>query len=300
MNYTTKKTLIGIAIVTALALVGVVVWLMLDRQRMADENTKLALQNNDMKQVAEQSKQDMLDDYAQTDLQYGELMKQISNDSLIAQLTREQLRARQLEEELKKVSSDNAAEISRLRRELKTVREVLKTYIRQVDSLNQVNQSLRNENFRLTGELEETSRQNQNLQEQTRTQAEQLNIAAQLRVSGISMIAENKRGRQTEKIKKCENLRVSFTLLPNVTAQSGMRTIYVRIQTPTGAILTAGTFNYENRQLEYSMKKTVEYGGEETPVTTYWKVNETLLDGQYLVSIFDENNLLDSRTFTFK
>lgn len=300
MNNTTKKILIGAAIVTALVLVGLVVWLMLDRQQIKEENDKLAANKKEMQQMADQNKQDMLDDYAQTDQQYGELMKQITNDSLIAQLTREQLRARQLEEELKKVSSDNIAEINRLRRELKTVREVLKTYIRQVDSLNLVNQNLRNENYRLTGELEESSRQNQDLQEQTRTQAEQLNIAAQLRVSGISMIAENKRGRQTDKIKKCENLRVSFTLLPNVTAQSGMRTFYVRIQTPTGTILTAGTFTYENRQLEYSMKKVVEYGGEETPVTTYWKVNETLTDGQYLVSIFDENNLLDSRTFTFK
>jgi hypothetical protein len=48
------------------------------------------------------------------------------------------------------------------------------------------------------------------------------------------------------------------------------------------------------------MRKTIEYGGEETTVTTYWNVNEFLGAGEYRVSIFADGNMIGSRTFTFK
>ena len=47
------------------------------------------------------------------------------------------------------------------------------------------------------------------------------------------------------------------------------------------------------------MKKAVEYNGEETPVTTYWNINEFLSEGTYRVSIFAEGNMIGSRSFSF-
>jgi hypothetical protein len=93
---------------------------------------------------------------------------------------------------------------------------------------------------------------------------------------------------------------VGFNIARNVTATNGNRTLYVRIQTPAGQILTAGTFSYENRQLEYSMKKVVEYTGEEINVQTYWQVNEFLDAGQYRVSIFADGNMIGTKTFIFE
>ena len=75
----------------------------------------------------------------------------------------------------------------------------------------------------------------------------------------------------------------------------------MRITTPSGTVLSSGgTFPYENRQLEYSMKKSVEYGGEETAVTTYWNVGEFLQGGSYKVSIFADGHMIGSRSFSFK
>ena len=48
------------------------------------------------------------------------------------------------------------------------------------------------------------------------------------------------------------------------------------------------------------MKKMVEYGGAQTSVTTYWNIDQTLLAGTYLVSIFAEGNMIGTRSFTFK
>ena len=46
------------------------------------------------------------------------------------------------------------------------------------------------------------------------------------------------------------------------------------------------------------MKKTVEYTGQETPVTMYWNVSQTLVGGTYQVSIFAEGNMIGSKSFT--
>lgn len=284
-----------VAIMVALALLVLVIL----PQR--SDNKQLEDKVTAIEELAALEKQEMENDYERLGQQYGEMMQQLTNDSLIAQLTREQLRAQQLLEELRQTKADDAREIARLKRELNSVRAVLRDYIRQVDSLNMVNQNLRVENSQLTQQVEERTRQNQNLQQERQTLTEQVAIAAQLDATAVSMIMLNKRGREAKKVKDCKQLQVSFNISRNVTAQNGQRTIFVRIQTPTGDVLNGGgTFAYENRQLEYSMKKVIEYSGEETPVVVYWQVGEFLDAGSYVVSIFADGNMIGSRTFSFE
>ena len=286
---------IAVALLVAAALVFFVI--------LPQHNDNKELENKvaAIEELAELEKQEMENDYEQLGQQYGEMMAQITNDSLIAQLTREQLRAQQLLEELKKVKADDAREITRLKKELNSVRAVLRDYIRQVDSLNRINQNLRQENTQLTGRLEESHRQNLNLQEERQTLTEKVTIAAQLDATAISMTALNKRGKASKKMKDAKQLQVNFNISRNVTAENGQRTLYVRIQTPAGETLNGGgSFAYENRQLEYSMKKVIEYSGEETAVTVYWQVGEFLEAGEYRVSIFADGNMIGSRTFTFE
>ena len=86
-----------------------------------------------------------------------------------------------------------------------------------------------------------------------------------------------------------------------MTASNGNRTVYVRIQNPGGNVLSGGgSFDYENRSLECSMKKSIEYTGEEMPVTLYWPVTQVLETGQYRVSVFVDGNMIGSRTFNFE
>lgn len=294
-----KKEYIVAGLVSALVVAAALVLLVILPQR--SDNKELEQKVQAIEELAELEKQEMENDYEQLGQQYGEMMSQLTNDSLIAQLTREQMRAQQLLEELKKVKAGDAREITRLKKELNSVRAVLRSYIRQVDSLNQVNQSLRKENTQLSGRLEETNRQNQNLQHERETLTEKVTIAAQLDATAITMTALNKRNKVSKKMKDAKTLQVNFNISRNVTAENGQRTIFVRIQTPAGEVLNGGgTFSYENRQLEYSMKKVIEYSGEETPVTVYWQVGEFLEAGEYRVSIFADGNMIGSRTFNFE
>ena len=288
-----KKALIVTAVVAILAMAAIVVYLLMDNRSLEQEKLE-------MQELAELDKQEMENDYERLSLQYSEMMTQINNDSIIAQLTQEQMRTQQLLQELKNVKASDAREIARLKKELATVREVLRSYIRQVDSLNQVNQSLMRENDRVKDQLAQSNEANEGLRMEKQNLTEKVAIAAQLDATGIQMSLLNKRQKTAKKIKDCKTIQVNFNITRNVTAENGNRTLYVRIQTPAGQVLTAGAFPYENRQLEYSMKKVIEYAGEEVGVQTYWQVGEYLEAGQYRVSIFADGHMIGTKNFTFE
>lgn len=257
--------------------------------------------NKEMQELADLDKKEMENEYEQFARQYSEMMTQINNDSIVEQLTQEQLRTQQLLEELKNVKSTNAREIARLKKELATVRAVLRNYVLEIDSLNRVNQSLTDENERMKNRYSEATRQIEGLSSEKASLSEKVAIAAQLDATNIRMSIKKKNNKEAKKIKDCRNIEVAFTIARNVTAPNGMKTFYVRITTPTGAVLGNGaTFPYENRNIEYSMRKSMEYTGEELQVATYWNVAEFLSAGNYTVSIFADGNMIGSRTFAFK
>lgn len=110
--------------------------------------------NKEMQELADLDKKEMQNEYEQFAKQYSEMKTQINNDSIVAQLTQEQMRTQQLLEELKRVKSSDAREIARLKKELATVRAVLRSYVLQIDSLNRLNQDLTEENTRIKGQYE--------------------------------------------------------------------------------------------------------------------------------------------------
>ena len=288
-----KKIFIPLIIIGVLLIGGIVyLALTLNQQRQA---------NKEMQELAELDKKEMENEYQQFANQYSEMKSQINNDSIVAQLTAEQERTQRLLAELKSVKSSDAREIARLKRELATVRAVLRSYVIEIDSLNRLNQNLTAENTRVKGQYEEATRQIEGLNTEKASLSEKVAIAAQLDAIGINLVGKNKRGKNTDDASKCKMLQLNFSLAKNVTATSGVKNIYVRITSPTGGILGgAGSFAYENRTLPCTMKKTVEYGGQETAVVMYWTVSQALVSGTYGVSIFADGNMIGSKSFTFK
>ncbi|MCH5302296.1 MAG: hypothetical protein J1E77_05595 [Prevotella sp.] len=289
----TKKVLVPLMAVVILALIGGLVYLYIDlgEQKQA---------NRDMQELAELDKQEMENEYERFTLQYSEMKTKINNDSIIAQLTQEQMRTQQLLEELKQVKANDAREITRLKKELATVRAVLRDYVMQIDSLNRQNERLQAENTRVKAELSNRETQIAGLSSEKASLSEKVAIAAQLDATNIQMQLINKRGKAAKKVKDCKSVQVNFTITRNVTASNGNRTVYVRITNPGGNALSGGgTFAYENKNLEYTMKKNVEYTGEETSVSVYWNVSQMLEAGSYRVSIFADGHMIGSRTIGF-
>lgn len=257
--------------------------------------------NQDMKELAALEKTEMENEYQEFANQYSEMKTRINNDSIVAQLTREQQRTQQLLEELRKTKADDAAEITRLKKELATVRAVLRSYVLQIDSLNRVNVALKDENDRVRSELEQSNQQNQELASNNMSLSEKVAIASQLNATNINLMPLTKKGKDNKKMKSAKNLAVTFIIARNVTAANGNRDVYVRITTPQGEVINGGgTFAYENKQMVYSMKKTIEFTGEEMSISMFWPVIETMTGGTYNVSIFTDGNMIGSRNFTFE
>ena len=287
-----KKVLIPLIVVIA-ALLGGLAYLFMNLQEQRQVNA-------DMQELARLDKQEMENEYERFTLQYSEMKTKINNDSIIAQLTEEQMKTQRLLEELKKTKAEDAREITRLKKELATVRAVLRDYVMQIDSLNRQNERLQAENTQVKEELAERNSQIAGLSNEKASLSQKVAIAAQLDATNIQLLALKKANKTVKKIKDCKTMQVNFTVSRNVTATNGNRTVYVRIQNPGGNTLNGGgTFAYENRHLEYTMKKNIEYTGEETPVTVYWTVSQMLEAGDYRVSIFVDGNMIGSRTFSF-
>lgn len=256
-------------------------------------------QSQNMQELAELDKKEMENEYQQFANQYSEMRTKITNDSIIAQLTAEQEKTQRLLQELKQVKSNDIREITRLKRELATVRAVLRSYVLEIDSLNRLNQNLTAENVRVKGQYEQATKQIEGLNTEKESLSQKVAIAAQLDAVAISVTGLNKRNKATNKISKCKAIQLNFSIAKNVTASGGNKTIYVRIVSPTGSLIGGDSnFKYENRDLKSSMKKAIEYTGQETPITMFWQVSQTLVAGTYQVSIFADGNMIGSKNFT--
>ena len=267
MNKNKSLIIIGSALV--LLLIGVTTLLVMEKTT-----------NKELVQEFELEKEDLENEYTRFAPQYDELT--ISNDSLSVLLEQEQLKTQRLLEELRTVKSSNASEIRRLKKELASLRKVMISYINQIDSLNQLTARQQEVIKDVTRKYNDASRQITSLSKEKKTLNEKVALAAQLDVTNIRIEAQNKRGRETDKVKNVVKFKIDFSIVKNITAETGEKTLYLRITKPDNGVLTkseANTFKYENRNLTYSIKKYIEYTGEEQAVTVYWNVEEYLYAG---------------------
>ncbi|MBR5276217.1 MAG: hypothetical protein IKU35_03635 [Bacteroidaceae bacterium] len=260
-------------------------------------------QNVEMQELFALEKEELENEYSSFATQYDELQIRITNDSLQDKLEQEKLKTQQLLEELRQTKATDAAEITRLKKELKTVRAVLRSYVVQIDSLNRVNEELQKENKRVKARYSEASRTINKITEEKENLTKKVNLASQLDAIGITFTPLKKNGKEAKKIKDAKKFAIGFTIAKNITTQTGEKTIYVRILKPDEEVLakSAGdTFAYENQSLKYSIKKYIEYNGEEQKVNVYWDIEEFLQAGTYKVYIFADGNMIGSNSFTIK
>ena len=287
-----KNALVIMVIALLVLLVGVTILLFTEKKT-----------NSELVQEFQLEKEDLENEYTRFAQQYDELKLTVSNDSLAELLEQEQLKTQRLLEELRTVKSSNASEIRRLKKELATLRKVMIGYINQIDSLNRLTAHQKEVIAEVTQKYHAASQQISSLSEEKKNLNEKVTLAAQLDATSITLEAQNKRGKKARKIKDAVKLKIDFTIAKNITAETGERTLYVRIAKPDNSVLTqnsSDTFTYENRQLPYSIKKYIEYNGEEQNVTVYWNVEEYLYAGTYQVYIFTDGTMIGSKEFTLK
>ena len=211
-----------------------------------------------------------------------------------------------MEEELTKLAAEYDIQYKKLSegqlsREVTTLRNVLRTYVVQIDSLQVANERLRAENTEVKANYERVTSQAQQLSSEKAHLTDRVKLAAKLDATAISITPVDKRGKPTKNLSKITNLQIRFTVAKNVTAEVGEKTFYCRIMQPNDELLTkagGGTFAFEGKQIPYSTRRMIEYNGEETQLTMYWPVEESLQHGTYNLRIFADGNLIGSASFS--
>lgn len=285
-----KSLLITLVAILVIAIIGVIYLLYSEKKA-----------NRELVQEFELDKKELENEYTQFSRQYDELKITITNDSLGTLLEQEQLKTQRLLEELRTVKTTNATEIRRLKKELATVRRVMMGYLQQIDSLNALANRQQKVIAEVTQKYNQASRQINTLSEEKKNLDKKVTLAAQLDATNIRIEPRNKRGKKAKKVKDIVKFAINFTIVKNITAETGERILYIRITKPDNDVLTksaSNTFPYENRTLNYSIKKYIEYNGEEQEVNVYWDVEEFLYAGSYRVDIFEGGNLIGSQKFS--
>lgn len=302
-----RKMMLWIIIALAAAVVGLGAWFIISStsQKRALEEA-IALKEQAELDASERELQNAYDELNSqfADIENGRNL--ILDDSVKRDLQikyeNARLQVERLQQELRNQQNMSAAEIKRLKDEIATLRDLLRHYVEEInrlqlenDSLRTENQQIRDTNRQLSSQVQETSRQNQQL-------SERMTLAERLNVTGLSLTALNKKGKNEKKVAKAKQLRVIFTIPQNNSTPVGAKTIYLRITSPSGQLLgNAGTFPFEGASVPYTAKTVIEYAGEEIAgITMYWDVNTALTAGSYTVELFADNFRLTSRSFELK
>ncbi|MDO5571552.1 MAG: hypothetical protein Q4F97_08860 [Bacteroidales bacterium] len=286
------KIKLGIGSAAALVIIGVAIYIYSTKKQLNEITEQYAIE-----------KEELADEYTQLAIQYEGYKLDVNNDSLIDKLENERLKVQRLAEELKTTKATNAKKINQLKKELSTVRAVLRSYVAQVDSLNRVNEQLTEENRVVTQKYHSATQSANKLKKEKEVLSQQVTLASKLDAVAIGVEAQTKRNKATTKISKAEKIKVSFTISKNVTAQIGEKEIFVRIMKPDDDALVknrSNVFKYEDQDINYSIKKIIEYEGEEVPVTVYWNIEEYLYPGTYRADIFADGNLIGRKSFSLE
>lgn len=257
-------------------------------------------QMEDLEQAYVLDKESLEDEFNELSLQYEGYKFNIGNDSLLNLLSTEQAKVQRLQEELRTVKATNTKEIARLKKELQTLRKIMRNYVVQIDSLNRANEQLKVEKNEAVKKYKQASSTATTLKKEKEKLTERVTLASRLDATDINVTPVNGRGKKAKVIKKMEQFVVDFRISKNITAPVGEKTIFVRIMKPDDDILLksrADVFTFEGKEINYSMKKLVEYDGEELPVTMYWNIEEFLSPGTYRVDIFADGNLIGRKSF---
>lgn len=295
---TTKKdskgTVLIILIIALVALLGVSAFLLWTNQQQKTEIKEIV-------EMMEFEKEQLEDEYEEFAIQFdGYQTPEIHNDSLVELLSQEKQRVQDLLEELRITKATNARRIAELKKELATVREVMVSYVHQIDSLDRANKQLVQENQEVRQQYQVVVREAKQLAKERTQLAEVVSRASMLEITDFQMIPLNKRDRKTTIYNQILKLQFDYTVGRNITNKPGMKMLYLRITRPDGEVMQKSinnVFKFENKNIAYSLAKEFEYAGEEISGSLYWHVDEILQIGFYNADFFVDGELIGSFPF---
>lgn len=227
-----------------------------------------------------------------------------NNDTLNLMLEQEREKIAQLIEEIKTIKATNASKIREYKKELISLRGVMKSFVVQIDSLNQRNQQLTEENKSYRKQYSQIQDSYKELEKQKEKLVQKVEIASQLETRNIEIVGLTSKDKESRRARSVAKIRVCFTILKNLTAPIGEKTVYMRIMRPDESLLMHSfddLFTYEGEKINFSASRVIEYGSKDLDVCVYYNADEgELMPGVYVADLFVDGYHIGTANFDLK
>ena len=198
------------AVAAVLAIALAVVWI---------RNRSVINENNKMLQAAEVQKQELTEEILALKSEYADLSSEY--EAINMQLDSSRLEIDELVTRIKQTEAADLAKIRKYEKELGTLRSIMRNYVVQIDSLNQLNHKLTADLTSARQEIQATATRNQELNEQVKDLTNKVAVGSALKGRGIALNAFKKNGKDTDRSSRVDHLRVDLVLSEN--AHTGMQ-----------------------------------------------------------------------------
>lgn len=219
-----------------------------------------------------------------------------NNDTLNANLEKEKNRIIKL----LAINASNAQLINKYKSEITTMREIMKSYIVQIDSLNTRNKMLAAENIQFKQEITKVQNTNIQLEKEKEELSSKVETASVIQAKNITVAALNRKRKETNRINLMESLRVCFTLRENPIAQAGQKEVFMRVIRPDSLVITSSPdnlFDYRGNRMIYSEKRTADYMNQDLEICIFLTNSGDFITGNYSIELYLENNIIGRTTF---
>ncbi|MFO7620726.1 MAG: hypothetical protein R6W81_05600 [Bacteroidales bacterium] len=219
-----------------------------------------------------------------------------NNDTLQAGLDKEKDRIVQL----LSINASNVQLIKKYRSEITTMREIMKSYIVQIDSLNTRNKQLVAENIDIKQQMSDVQSTNVELTRVKEELGAKVVVASVIQAKDIATVALNKNRKETSRINLLNKLRVCFTLRENPLAQAGEKEVFLRVIRPDSLVITNSPdnlFSYRDSRLIHSASRLVDYMNQDIEMCIFVDNTGDFIIGNYSVELYLENNIIGRSTF---
>ncbi len=288
-----NKTKLIIIIVLSLAVVALIIDKIIQKNKTDEIIQQLEYVHVEKQNISNELK----DLYSQYD------GLKTTNDTINARLETEKQKIALLMKEIKNVKSANARKIREYKKEVNTLRAIMRSYIVQIDSLNTSNQKLRAEVGKVNKKYQSVLNEKKGLNKEIDSLSNTVEKAATLKAMNLFASGMNVRGKDSKKMKKVDKIRVCFSIAENAIADKGERWVYIRIAKPNGEILTdseVNLFEFEGSEIAYTARRRLEYDGSVSNMCIYWKKTKDLDIGVYTADVFTDGKQIGTTHFTLK
>ena len=255
-----------------------------------DKKNKMA----EMETVLTQEKDSLANELRHMAVAYDTL--KTNNDTLNAGLQRQK-------DKIVKLLSLNASNVQLIRKyknEITTMRDIMKSYIVQIDSLNTRNKLLASENTEIKQQINQVRNTNTELSKVKEELSSKVEVASVIQAKDIVAVSLNKKRKETNRIGNLDKLRICFTLRENPLAQAGQKDVYMRVIRPDSLVVTGSPdnlFEYKGNKIIYSATRQVDYMNQDIDVCIFLDNNGDFIVGNYSVELYLDNNIIGKTNF---